>query len=174
MLDDDEDGQGAQSVERRQVRRQGPSHGANVAGVDDAVQVHAEIAAHPRRQAVDAEDADHPCRVPQRAQLSHQRVGHHLYRAAARQPGDQRLVGGSVCGHERLDRQHPVRQRLADDVLALGQEHARGDAVALGLELAGSLQPRVRARRDRFHGAWPFLGSTWPRPARSLPRRRAP
>ena len=68
-----------------------------------------------------------------------------VHRAAARQPLDERLVGRAGGGDERLDGQDPRRERLLDDVLALGQELAQLAPAARGLEPAGVLQARVLA-----------------------------
>src|SRR5690242_17012215 len=89
--------------------------------------------------------------MAERAELGHQLVLYDVQGPAARQPRDQRLLRPAAGRHERLGRKDALGQRLLDDVLALGQEQPDREPVALGLQLAGSLQPRVRARGDRLH-----------------------
>jgi hypothetical protein len=83
--------------------------------------------------------------VAERPDVGQEPVLDDVHRTAARQPLDERLVGRAGGGDERLDGQDPRRERLLDDVLALGQELPQLAPAARGLEPAGVLQARVLA-----------------------------
>jgi hypothetical protein len=83
--------------------------------------------------------------MAQRPDVGQEAILDHVHRAAARQALDERLVGRAGGGDEGLDRQDPRRERLLDDVLALGQELPELAPAARGLQLPGVLEARVLA-----------------------------
>ena len=91
--------------------------------------------------------------MAERAHIGQEAILHLVYRAAAGEPLDERLVGGAIGGHERLDRQDARRERLLDDVLALRQELAELAPPPRGLEAPRVLQPFVLPRGDQAASA---------------------
>jgi len=95
------------------------------------------------REGPDVEDAYHACGMAERPDVGQEAVLDDVHGAAASEPVDERLVGRPAGGDECLGGQDPGRQRLLDDVLALGQELPQLPPPARGLQAAGVLQARV-------------------------------